>query len=294
MNAIIEIKKSVKQIPELTFCCDNTAMEDMNGIINAVTGVYTNRLNGIKDWYDSFSIKKALFGENNDNNNVSYRAKQFEKLERTVLNISNKLKFEDVYHVEVPVIEGMRVTHAEAIEILNVGLISFEEILNKLLPYVDNLTAKVLSDESYRMTQKPFIYEIDVKNEETMLIDKISAIIDGNSYVDKKHLDEVFPSLRAYVDGYYSLTKLSKYEAINYLDNINKYVEKIYVRVDAIVSEIKAERFIVSKNVLNHLSYILEESARYITAVMGTLYVYNQLVDRYTDTTVILTKQIKD
>lgn len=273
-NIGLEHYAIIKTIPNLKERSEFLSTEDFDVFVKNIATFFTNKLSAISATFltNSTRTDKKL----KEDYNVFI--KEIVSLKADVENITSSVKFIDVERVTIPIMLGMKTDLFKTVTVLKKATEIISHDLPKVLDACDIYLSKVISDENTRTATRPVAYDRSTSpyriNGE--LSNLLSTIMDANSLKDKKTVREILPNLSSLEKIRTLILESSEDVTLANLNKLTLACNRIAEKTDSFYEVITTSDIIISKSVINEISFVLEETAGIVTNAVTFWHILNQ------------------
>jgi hypothetical protein len=255
----------------------NPSNEEFGVFISQIASFFTSQLKAISETFVN-SINR-LMGMNDQQ--LTRSGKELFDMRQSIDKIKQNVKLVDVEKIQVPVLLGMKLSLPDSLDRVSRGFDIIDKELIAILKETDDTVSKVLTNKDFRTQTKPFRDKNDFEIS-SKLYGLIAEIIDENGVKDRANLGNVIPSINSYDTCYDTIIKLNGTATLKRMEEIKTLSKVISERVNTLYKYLNDNKDMnISRNVLEHLGGMLENSAKAITSAITMIYVYNQCLDTF-------------
>ncbi len=264
----------------------NPSNEDFGVFISQIASFFTSQVKAISETFTKAVSGFTSLGEQT----LTRSGKELLDTRSDIDKIKQNIKLVDIEKIQVPVLLGMKLSLPDSLDRVSRGFDIIDKDLIAILKETDETIAKVLSSKDFRIQTKP----LRTKNDfyiSSKLYNLIGEIVDENGVKDRADLGNVIPSINSFDTCYDIILKLNGSTTLKRLEEIKTLSKNISERTNVLYKFLNETKDIsVSRNVLEYLGYMLEDSAKAITSSITMIYVYNQCMDTFRNSVQLVNK----
>lgn len=250
--------------------------EGVMDTLKSLVGVFSTKLANLKSAFtgNSERLKEIPFNERD----MNVYARELVRLRPRVQNIVQTIQYSNVMDYKLVSISKLDKNFKDTANIID-GV--YKEMDKKLESHLDNLDillSNVIGDEGFRTSSRPFKPDTEAKKYSDELKNTLYNLFKSKRMEDVDKLKNIYPNMKSILETFDTLVSISSSPSINKLRDLNKYCTDIESKIDAMISDIKDKRLVVSKSVLVKLSEDLESVANIVTMSVSFAEVYSRLV----------------
>lgn len=263
----------ISKIPNLKERAEFLSTEDFDVFIKNIASFFTNKLSLISASF----LSNAERNDTKLKNDYNVFIKEIIAMKKDIVSINENVSFIDIEKISIPIMLGMKTDLLKTATALKQATALISTELPKVMDACDVYISKVISDENTRTSTRPVIHgatsPYKVHYELTRILD---TIIDPHSLKDKKTIKELIPNLSSLEKIRALLIESAEDATLDKLDKLTVSAKRIAEKTDSFYEVITTTDIIISRPVINELSYALEETANIVTTAVTFWHILNQ------------------